>query len=191
VSDSNLNVMIETLFNGESSNDRVHAQVEIQSQGLTVLRPLLKGLVNYIKIIVKSGHSPHPQADTPYQQLTFGYLRMIQNIFITWEIGKQPLIETLETVLADSEPSVRALALVCLSSPLPSWVENEDRSRQIRANIQTCQTDENPVVRAAARFASDQTDQIKYAIEHKHGDGALRQRLEKSAFEVIQGIARS
>jgi hypothetical protein len=53
------------------------------------------------------------------------------------------------------------------------------------------QADENPVVRASVKFALDQLDHIHYALRQRHGDSALRQRLEKSAFEVIQGIARS
>jgi hypothetical protein len=191
MSDSSLIPLIETLLTSASSDDRIHAQIEIQNKGLIALRPLFEGLARYIKTTVKNGSSPHPRADTPYQQLTFGYFRMLHNIFITWEISGLPLFESLETALSDSNADTRALALVALASPLPSWVENPDRSEQIKAAIRVCQTDKDPVVRASVKFALDQLDQIHYALKQKYGDGALRQRLEKSAFEVIQGIARS
>jgi hypothetical protein len=191
MTEADLTALVEMLFAGKSTNDQIHAHVEIEHEGLGALQPLLEGLINYLQLMRASGRSPHPQATTPFEQLTFGYIRPVQNILIGWEVAQLPVLEALINLLEDPNRDMRVLALMCLASPIAPWVENPERAAWIRATIEARQADPDRLVRTAASFAVDLLEQIRYAFAKRSGDLALRQRLERSAFQIIHGLGRS
>ena len=186
MSNLELNALIHTYFFSQSNDEKIHAMVKLESKGVKVLRPLLEGLVKYIKAIVASRRSPHPQAVTPAQQLMTGYLTPIQHVLIAWEVKKQPVVETLSNLFIDPNRNIRALAVLSLGSGSPMWADNQ----LVKEKIQLMQRDTDSVICSAASFALDFFAQAERFQRGLPADLAIRQRMEQSAAQIINGIGQ-
>ena len=180
--DEKLITLVNTLIHGETTHERMEAQLELVYYGdvPTVLRLLLQTFCAYIRELATGERSPREENPTPFLQFHEGFAH-IQYLLWIWH-EDEPITEILLEMLNEPDRPMRALAVIGLGA---GNVKGEDA--RIEPRLRSLLGDADPLIRAAAHLALEYMLLVKTMSPL---DALQQQRLEQYAAQVMSELAR-
>ena len=200
MNDKELERLVYDVFFEQWGERGIPAKRELREMGLEVLKPLLLGLIAYIKQMTRQGKSPLKYQATPSNQLLSGYLRPIFNIFIDWsidfghepeyeEIKIKPILDALRKIIDETGyPNLRIVAVLALSQLIVISRDEPKGIYLLKQEIGKLVSDDDPIIGITAMFVEDWLIFFEdQTIIFKDPD--LRKRSELNAMLIIESIA--